>query len=201
MLEVGGGVDRVEADGDFALEVAADCVRCQAEPLAGFLVLGTIVIMPGTFRVRPVGLEGVSTPAHKEAEVIRHHAGRCFETKLTHYLLPEVRWTASLLHVGDETMRVSVTWTGGSWSRTKCSPNYAAGMNERLNAISGANADLHGSEGQMVDAWCAYSNPAQESNPERGRSVHDFGNGPAFRCRQCFAEARVTHEPGSSCQL
>jgi hypothetical protein len=73
---LGGGVDRVEADGDFALEVAADCVRCQAEPLAGFLVLGTIVIMPGAFRVGSVGLEGVSTPVYEEAEVIRHHTGR-----------------------------------------------------------------------------------------------------------------------------
>ena len=103
---LGGGVDRVEADGDFALEVAADCVRCQAEPLAGFLVLGTIVIMPGTFRVRPVGLEGVGPPVDEEAKVIRHHTGGRFETKLPHSLLPEVRWTAPLLHVGGEMIRV-----------------------------------------------------------------------------------------------
>ena len=103
---LGGGVDRVEADGDFALEVAADCVRCQAEPLAGFLVLGTIVIMPGTFRVRPVGLEGVGPPVDEEAKVIRHHTGGRFETKLPHSLLPEVRWTAPLLHVGGEMMMV-----------------------------------------------------------------------------------------------
>jgi len=70
------GVDGVEADGDFAFEVAADCVKCQAEPLTGFLVGGTVVVMPGTFQVRPVGLEGVSPPVHKEVEVVRHHAGR-----------------------------------------------------------------------------------------------------------------------------
>ena len=34
---LGGGVDGVEADGDFAFEVTADCVQRQAEPLAGFL--------------------------------------------------------------------------------------------------------------------------------------------------------------------
>jgi hypothetical protein len=26
--------------------VAADCVGCQAEPLAGFLVLGPVIVMP-----------------------------------------------------------------------------------------------------------------------------------------------------------
>jgi hypothetical protein len=35
-----GEVDRVEADGDFAFQMAADCAQCQAEPLAGFLSLG-----------------------------------------------------------------------------------------------------------------------------------------------------------------
>ena len=72
---LGGGVDGVEADSDFAFEVAADCVQRQAEPLAGFLVLGPIVAMPATFRVGSVGLEGVSTPVNEEAEVIRHYAG------------------------------------------------------------------------------------------------------------------------------
>ena len=75
---LGGGIDRVEADSDFAFEVAADCVRCQAEPLAGFLVGGTIVVMPATSRVRPAGLEGVGRPVHKETEAIRHHAGGRF---------------------------------------------------------------------------------------------------------------------------
>jgi hypothetical protein len=103
---LGGGVDRVEADSDFAFEVATDCVRCQAEPLAGFLVLGPIVVMPAALRVRPAGLKGVGPPVHEEAEVIRHHAGGRFETKPLHLLLPEVRWTAPVLHVGGETMRV-----------------------------------------------------------------------------------------------
>ncbi len=35
-----GEVDRVEADGDFAFQMAADCAQCQAEPMAGFLSLG-----------------------------------------------------------------------------------------------------------------------------------------------------------------
>jgi hypothetical protein len=35
---LGGGVDRVEADGDFAFEVAADGVQCQAEALASLLI-------------------------------------------------------------------------------------------------------------------------------------------------------------------
>ena len=87
---LGGGVDGVETDGDFAFEVAADCVQRQAEPLAGFLVLGPIVVMPCTFRVRPVGLQGVSTAVHKEAEVVRHQTGGRFETKGAHSLLPEV---------------------------------------------------------------------------------------------------------------
>jgi hypothetical protein len=48
---LGGGVDGVEADGDFALKVAADCVQRQVKPLAGFLVLGTLVVIPAAFRV------------------------------------------------------------------------------------------------------------------------------------------------------
>ena len=103
---LGGGIDRVEADSDFALKVAADCVQRQAEPLACFLVLGTVVVMPGIFRVRPVGLEGISPPVHKETEVIRHHTGRCFQTKVAHSLLAEVRRTAPQFHVGGETIRV-----------------------------------------------------------------------------------------------
>jgi hypothetical protein len=100
------GVDGVEANSDFALEVAADCFNRQAEPLAGFLVLRTVVVMPATFRVRPVGLEGVSTPVDDEAEVMSHHTGGRFETKRLHLLLRDVRWTAPLLHVGGEMMRM-----------------------------------------------------------------------------------------------
>jgi hypothetical protein len=85
---LGGGVDGVEADSDFASEVAADCVQRQAEPLAGLLILGTVVVMPGTFWVRPVGLERVSTPLDEEVEVVRHHTGGRFETKPLHLLLP-----------------------------------------------------------------------------------------------------------------
>ena len=72
---LGGGVDGVKADSDFAFQVAADCVQRQAEPLVGFLVLGTVVVMAGTFRVRPVGLEGVGPPIDEEAKVVCHHAG------------------------------------------------------------------------------------------------------------------------------
>jgi hypothetical protein len=39
-------------------------------------------------------------------EVVRHHTGGRFETKLPHSLLPGVRWTAPLLHVGGERIRV-----------------------------------------------------------------------------------------------
>ena len=62
--------------------------------------------MLAAFRVRPVRLEGVRPPVHKEAEVVRHHTGWRFETKLPHSLLPEVRWKAPLLHVGGEMMKV-----------------------------------------------------------------------------------------------
>jgi hypothetical protein len=72
---LGGGVDRVEADSDFALKVVADCVQRQTEALAGSLVLGTVVIMPGTFRVGSVGLEGVGAAVDEETEVICHHSG------------------------------------------------------------------------------------------------------------------------------
>jgi hypothetical protein len=85
--------------------VAADGVQREAEPLAGFLVLGMVVVMPGAFRVRSVGLEGVSSPVDEEVEVIRDHAGRRFETMLPHFLLPEIRWMVPLLNVGGETMR------------------------------------------------------------------------------------------------
>jgi hypothetical protein len=103
---LGGGVDGVETNSDFAFEVATDCVQCQTEPLAGSLVLGAIVIMTGSFRVRPVGLEGVSTPVDEEMEVIRHQTGGSITAKVPHSLLPEVRWTASFLHIGGETIRV-----------------------------------------------------------------------------------------------
>jgi hypothetical protein len=99
------GIDGVEADGDFAFEVAADCVQRQAHPLTGFLVLGTVVVIPGTFRVGSVGLEGVGPAIHEEVNVVRHHAGGRFETKILHFLLPEVRWMAPLPYVGGETMR------------------------------------------------------------------------------------------------
>jgi len=101
---LGGGVDGVEADGDSAFEVTADGVQRKAEPLTGLLVLGAVVLMPAAFRVRPVGLEGVRTPVDEEVEVVRYHAGRHFKTKHWHSLLPEVRWTAPLLHVGGEMM-------------------------------------------------------------------------------------------------
>jgi len=89
---LGGGVDGVQADSDLAFKVAADRVQRQAEPLAGFPVLGAVVIMPGTFWVRPVGLEGVSPAVDEEEEVIRHRTGGRIETKHPHSLLPEIRW-------------------------------------------------------------------------------------------------------------
>jgi hypothetical protein len=100
---LGGGVDCVEADGDFALEVAADCIEREAAPLAGFPVLGPIVIMPGTYRVRPIGLEGVSPTIDEEAEVIRHHSGGRSKAKHWHSLLPEVRGGHHLHNVGGKT--------------------------------------------------------------------------------------------------
>jgi hypothetical protein len=103
---LGGGVDGVEGDGDFALDVAAHCVGCQAETLAGSLVPGTVVVMPGAFRVWPVGLERVCPAVDEETEVIRHHTGGGFETKIPHSLLPEVRWMTPLHHVGGKMMRV-----------------------------------------------------------------------------------------------
>ena len=72
---LGGRVDGVEADSDFAFEVAADCVQRQAQPLAGSLVLGSVIVMPGTFRVGSVGLEGVGAAVNEETEVIRYHPG------------------------------------------------------------------------------------------------------------------------------
>jgi hypothetical protein len=69
---LGGRVDGAEADSDFALKVAADCVQRQAEPLTGFLVLGAVVIMPGTVRVGTVGLESVGPAVDEETEVIRN---------------------------------------------------------------------------------------------------------------------------------
>jgi hypothetical protein len=103
---LGGGVGRVKTEGDFALKVAADCVGRQAEALAGFLVLGAVVVMPATFQVRPIGLEGVGPAVDEEVKVVRHYAGGRFETKLLHHLLLEVRWTELLLHIGGETIRV-----------------------------------------------------------------------------------------------
>jgi hypothetical protein len=88
---LGSGVDCVEADSDFAFEVATDCVQRQAEPLAGFLALGPVVVMLGIFRVGMAGLERVGATINEEAKVVRHHAGGRFEKKLLHYLLPEAR--------------------------------------------------------------------------------------------------------------
>ena len=45
-----GRVDGVKADGDFPFQVAADGVWRQAESLAGFLVVGPVVIMMAVFR-------------------------------------------------------------------------------------------------------------------------------------------------------
>jgi hypothetical protein len=107
--------DGVEADGDFTFEVAADCVGGQTQPLAGSLVLGlTVVVMTVTFRVGSVGLEGLGTPVGEEVEVIRHDAGGRFGTKPLHLLLLEVRYTAPLLHLGGEMMRVfcHMDWLG-----------------------------------------------------------------------------------------
>jgi hypothetical protein len=68
-------VDCGRSNGDFAFQMVADSVQHQAEPLAGFLVLGPVVVMPGTFLVWSVGLEGVSSPVGEEAKVVRPHAG------------------------------------------------------------------------------------------------------------------------------
>jgi hypothetical protein len=78
---LGGGVNGVETDGDFAFEVATDGVGCQAQSLTRFLVLGTVVVMPGTFWAGSIGLEGVSTPVDEEAEVIYRYIRWGFQTK------------------------------------------------------------------------------------------------------------------------
>jgi hypothetical protein len=101
---LGGGVYGVETDGDFPFKVATDCVGCQAEPLAGSTVFGPIVIMAAAFWMGSIRLEGVRTPVDEEVEVIRRHARRCSEMKLSHSFLPEVRWTAPLLLIGGETI-------------------------------------------------------------------------------------------------
>jgi len=106
---LGRRVDGVKADGDFAFEVASDCVQREAEPLAGFLVLGSVVVMPVAFRAWPVGLEGVSPAVDEEVEVVRHCAGERFETKIPHFFLPEGRLTVPLLLVGGEKIGFSVT--------------------------------------------------------------------------------------------
>jgi len=85
---LGGRVDGVKADGDFAFKVATDCVQRQAEPLAGFLILGTVVVMPATVRVRPVGLECVGPAVDEQAEVVSHHTGRRSYAKIPHSFLP-----------------------------------------------------------------------------------------------------------------
>jgi len=91
---LGDRVDSVQTDGDFAFKVATDCVWRQVQPLARGLVLGSIVIMPGTFWAGSVGLEGVGPAVDKETKVIRHHTGWGFETKHPHSLLPESTWVS-----------------------------------------------------------------------------------------------------------
>jgi len=54
----------------FTLDVAPEGFRRQAEALAGFLVRWAGSSSAGRFRVRPVRLEGVGPPVHKEAEVV-----------------------------------------------------------------------------------------------------------------------------------
>ena len=51
-------------------------------PLAGFLVLGPVVVMSAAFSVRLVGLEGVSPAVDEEAEVIRFHNGGAFKRRV-----------------------------------------------------------------------------------------------------------------------
>ena len=108
---LGDGVDCVQADGDFAFEVATDRVQRQTESLAGSPVLGSVVIMAGAFWMGSIRLESVSPPDDEEVEVIRCHARRCSEMKLSHSFLPEVRWTAPLLLIGGETI--------GAWCHTR----------------------------------------------------------------------------------
>jgi hypothetical protein len=102
---LGGRVDGVKAEGDVAFEVTPDCVQRKAEPLASLLVLGPVVVMSGISRAGSVGLERVGTAVHEEMEVIRHHVGGRFETKITHSHLPEGRRMGSVLHVRGEIIR------------------------------------------------------------------------------------------------
>jgi hypothetical protein len=60
--------------------------------------------MPAAFRVRPVGLEGVSPPVDEKVKVARYHAGGRSKTKIPHSLLPEEGWTGPQLYVGGETL-------------------------------------------------------------------------------------------------
>jgi hypothetical protein len=60
------GVDRVKAGGDFSFDMVPDCVRRQAEALAGFLVCGPAIVMPIAPRVQTVGLEYVGPPLRSE---------------------------------------------------------------------------------------------------------------------------------------
>jgi hypothetical protein len=88
---LGGRIDCVKADGDFAFEVATECVQREAEPLAGVPVPGPIIIMPGALWAGSVGLEGVGPSVDEEVEVIRHYAGGRFYEKVSHTRLPEIR--------------------------------------------------------------------------------------------------------------
>jgi len=72
---LGTGVDGVEADGDFAFEVAADDVWRQAVSLAGFVILGPVIVMLAGFRVRAVRLKRVRPAIHKDAKIISYDIG------------------------------------------------------------------------------------------------------------------------------
>jgi hypothetical protein len=103
---LGGRVDGIQTDGDFTVEVATNCVQRQALPLAAFLVLGTVVVVPGAFRVWPVRLEGVGPAVDEEMEVMRYHTCGRLEAKIPHSLLLKIRWTTPLLYVVGEARRI-----------------------------------------------------------------------------------------------
>ena len=104
---LGGRVDGVKADGDFPFKVATDCFQRQAGPLAGLIVLGSVVIMTSTFSVRAIGLEGVGPAIDEEAEVIRHDRGMGNESKILHSLLSGLRGDGkAIFHVLSDPQRV-----------------------------------------------------------------------------------------------
>jgi hypothetical protein len=69
---LGGGVDRVETDGDFALQMATDGVGCQAQPLASLFMKRPVVVVPARFSMWSVRLKGVGAAVDEEMEVIRN---------------------------------------------------------------------------------------------------------------------------------